>query len=122
MELYDRILDLAYQKNPEPIRKPGKRGKPKRGKLLALIDRFRDYKDSICRFILDFTVPFDNNQAERDVRMVKVKGKVSGCLRSETGAKDYLNIMSYIGTAKKQGVNAFQAILSALSGQAKACW
>lgn len=120
--IYDVYLALAYQENPEPVRKPGKRGKPKRGKILALIGRFRDYKDCICRFIDDFTVPFDNNQAERDVRMVKIKGKVSGCLRTQTGAEDYLDIMSYIGTAKKQGVNSFRAILAALSGQAKACW
>ena len=119
---YDAFIRLAYRENPEPVKIPGKRGKPKRGKLLALIDRLRDYKASICLFAENFAVPFDNNQAERDLRMVKVKTKVSGCFRTESGAEHFLKIMSYIGTAKKQGVNPFQAIMSALSGNPKACW
>lgn len=61
-------------------------------------------------------VPFDNNQAERDLHMIKVKVKVSVCFRSEKDTQDYLQIMSYVGTAKKQGYNSFQAIFKALSG------
>lgn len=63
-----------------------------------------------------FMVPFDNNQAERDLRMIKVKTKVSGCFRTEEGARDYLKIMSCIGTAHKQGYNAYEAIKNAISG------
>ena len=100
----------------------GRRGRPKRGKILSLIDRLRDYKESVCLFVKNFVVPFDNNQAERDLRMIKVKAKVSGCFRTEEGATDFLKIMSYTGTAKKQGVNPFHAILLALSSQARACW
>ena len=70
----------------------------------------------------NFVFPFDNNQAERDLRMIKVKVKVSGCFRTEEGSTDFLKIMSYTGTAKKQGVNPFRAILLALIGQARACW
>lgn len=119
---YDTFIQFAYEENPEPARKKGKRGKPKRGKVLALIDRLRDYKASVCLFVRDFSVPFDNNQAERDLRMVKVKTKVSGCFRTKGGAQDFLKIMSYISTARKQGVNPFHAIMSALSGNPKACW
>ena len=119
---YDEFIQLAYEENPEPVKVPGKRGKPKRGKLLALIDRLRDYKESVCLFTENFAVPFDNNQAERDLRMVKVKTKVSGCFRTKAGVENFLKIMSYIGTARKQGVNPFSAILFALAGNPKSCW
>ncbi|MCI9105725.1 MAG: transposase, partial [Lachnospiraceae bacterium] len=74
------------------------------------------YKASVCLFIHNFMVPFDNNQAERDIRMIKVKTKVSGCFRTEEGARGYLKIMSYVGTAHKQGYNAYEAIKNAISG------
>ncbi len=76
----------------------------------ALVERLAKYKESVCFFIRNFNVPFDNNQAERDIRMIKVKTKVSGCFRTEEGARDCLKIMSYIGTAHKQGYNAYEAI------------
>lgn len=60
---------------------------------------------------------FDNNQAERDIRNIKVKTKVSGCFRSFDGAVEYLNIMSYIGTAHKHGINSFRAVLFAVWGK-----
>ena len=117
-----RTSGWPYQENPDPAKEPGKRGRPRRGKLLALIDRLRDYKASVCLFAENFDVPFDNNQAERDLRMVKVKTKVSGCFRTESGAKVFLKIMSYIGTARKQGVDTFQAIMAALEGKPQVCW
>ena len=115
-KLYDEIIQKAYEENPLPESIPGKRGRKKKGKVRALIERLDNLKDDICRFSTDFAVPFDNNQAERDIRMVKTKTKVSGCFRSVEGAKSYLKIMSYIGTAKKHGMNAYTAILNALSG------
>lgn len=121
-QTYDRIIKKAYRENPVQENASGRRGRPKRGKILSLIDRLRDLKESVCLFVKNFVVPFDNNQAERDLRMIKVKVKVSGCFRTEEGATDFLKIMSYTGTAKKQGVNPFRAILLALSGQARACW
>lgn len=64
-------------------------------------------------------MPFDNNKAERDVRNVKTKTKVSGCFISIKGAQDYLKIMSFISTGNKHGINAFDALTAAFSGNAK---
>ena len=70
---YDRIIETAYQETPEPAATPGrkKRGRKKRGKALALVDRLKTLKGEVCLFTKNFLVPFDNNQAERDLRMIK---------------------------------------------------
>lgn len=113
---YDRLIRIGKFQNPLPESAGSKNGRPKKGKIRALIERMETLKGSVCLFVRDFKVPFDNNQAERDLRMVKTKTKVSGCFRSEEGAKDYLKIMSYVGTAHKRGLNAYDAIRKALSG------
>lgn len=113
---YNELLKQAVEENPLPKSTEKKRGRKKKGKILALVERLDKYKASVCLFIHNFMVPFDNNQAERDLRMIKVKTKVSGCFRSEDGARDYLKIMSYIGTAHKQGHNAYDAIRNAILG------
>lgn len=113
---YTALIKQAREENPLPVVTEKKRGRKKKGKILALVERLDDYKASVCLFIHNFMVPFDNNQAERDIRMIKVKTKVSGCFRSEDGARDYLKIMSYVGTAYKQGHNAYAAIKKAISG------
>ena len=115
---YDAIIKTAYEENPLPETPANKRGRKKKSKVLNLICRLDNYKESVCLFIKNLCVPFDNNQAERDLRMVKVKTKVSGCFRSEEGAQEYLTIMSYIGSARKHGINAFTAIREALNGNA----
>ena len=113
---YDDIIKTAYEENPLPETSAKKRGRKKKSKVLNLICRLDNYKASVCLFIKNLCVPFDNNQAERDQRMVKVKTKVSGCFRSEEGAQEYLTIMSYIGCANKHHINAFTAIREALNG------
>ena len=113
---YNELIKQAREENPLPVVTEKKRGRKKKGKILALVERLDKYKASVCLFIHNFMVPFDNNQAERDIRMIKVKTKVSGCFRSEDGARDYLKIMSYVGTAHKQGHNAYDAIRKAFSG------
>ena len=115
---YDQIIEKAYQETPEPALSSGKkkRGRVKRGKALALIDRLKELKGAVCLFTKNFLVPFDNNQAERDLRMIKAKTKVSGCFRTKKGAQEYLDIMSYVSTAKKHGSNAYEAIKKAILG------
>ena len=112
---YDELIEQARKENPLPETIVKKRGQKKKGKILSLVDRLANYKASICLFIHNFKVPFDNNQVERDLRMVKVKTKVSGCFRTEKGARDYLKIMPYVGTAHKQGYNAYEAIKNAIA-------
>jgi len=113
---YDEIIKKAYEENPLPESTGKKRGRKKKTKVLNLVSRLENYKESVCLFIKNLCVPFDNNQAERDLRMIKVKTKVSGCFRSEEGAQEYLTIMSYIGTAHKHGINGYKAIREALLG------
>jgi len=116
---YDNILTKAVSDNPI-VSKSKKRGRPKKGKIRSLIDRFVEYKAEVCLFVNDFSIPFTNNQAEQDVRMIKVKQKVSGCFRTKSGADTFVTIMSYLGTASKQGINAYYAIKSALANQSQA--
>jgi transposase len=112
---YDTILNEALTQNPIPVI-PGKR-KPKRGKTGALVDRLILRKEQYLLFFADFAVPFDNNQAERDIRMFKVKQKVSGCFRTLDGARAFATISSYVATARKHGIPAFYAIKNALQGK-----
>lgn len=68
--MYDGAIETAYEETPVPEPGPGKKkGRKKRGKVLALVDRLKEHKAAVCLFIKDFAVPFDNNQAERDLRM-----------------------------------------------------
>ncbi len=114
---YDEILERALKQNPLSEKNKGKRGKPKKGKIRALIERLINFKNEVCRFAYNALVPFTNNQAERDLRMVKMKNKVIGCFRSKEGAKDFLMIKSFTSTAAKNGFTAFHALFLLLSGK-----
>ena len=113
---YDEIVEKALLQNPPPEKIPGKRGRPGQGKIRALIIRFKDYREEILRFADNALVPFTNNQAERDLRMVKMKNKVIGCFRSMEGARNFLAIKSFTSTAAKNGITAFQAVFDLLGG------
>jgi len=115
---YDKVIKLAYEENPPPedTGEVKKRGRKKKGKTLSLIERLDKHKESVCLFVHRFEVPFDNNQAERDCRMIKTKTKVSGCFRSLVGAENYLKVMSYVGTAKKHRKSGYEAIRQAVMG------
>ncbi len=106
---YQAIIVAGHAANPPPA-PTGKRGHPKRSKAANLLRRLDLHTDDVLRFATNFAVPFDNNVAERDIRMVKVHQKVSGGFRSIDGAEAFLAFRSYLSTAAKQGVNLLDAL------------
>lgn len=112
---YDTILAAGARANPPP-EPTGKRGRPKRGKAGSLVDRLHTHKAEALAFLEDFAVPFDNNQAERDIRMTKVRQKISGGFRTTTGADRFSRIRGYISTLRKQAIPIFAALVDTLSG------
>ncbi len=114
---YDEVIQAAYTTNSQALcATPGKRGRPKKSKPLNLIERLDTQRSSVLRFMNDFSVPFDNNLAERDIRMVKLKMKVSGCFRSTSGSEIFSRIRGYLSTAHKNGINSLTALLQAFDG------
>jgi transposase len=115
LSLYDAIVahGLAFHEEQPPLQKrTGTRGRPARRPGHNLVIRLRDFKDDVLRFMSDLKVPFTNNLAEQDIRMMKVKMKISGGFRTTAGAETFADLRSVISTARKRGWNILKTLSS----------
>jgi len=115
---YQKILKegFEYHASLTPLSK-SKRGRQKQREGKNLLDRLKEKRDCVLRFAHDFSVPFTNNQGEQDIRMAKLKQKISGCFRKIRGGQIFCRIRSYISTARKQGWNIWEALVDAIRGR-----
>ena len=116
---YQQILDEGYAQNPlppPPASAKKKRGRRKKTKPRNLLERLDEHREEVLAFMYDLNVPFENNLAERDIRMMKVQQKISGMFRTEEGAKAFCRIRSYLSTARKNTVDAIDALARAFNG------
>ena len=114
---YSQIIQQGRKEEPlQLISSIKKRGKIAKPKSLKLLETFVNRREQIMRFVHNKDVPFDNNLAERDIRMVKLKQKISGCFRTLHGAQVFCRIRSYISTIHKQGYAMLFAIEKAMMG------
>jgi transposase len=110
---YDAALAMGFalhEGQPPLVRTPGARGRPPRRTGHNLLLRLRHCKADVLRFIEDFEVPFTNNQAEQDIRMMKVRMKISGGFRTLAGAEIFATMRAVISTARKHGINILRAL------------
>src|ERR1700694_4534919 len=111
-----RVLDEGDQIAPRAMAPPGTKGRVKQSAARNLLDRLRTHQQAVFYFLEDLRVDFDNNQAERDLRMLKVQQKVSGCFRSLAGAQAFSRIRGYLSTLRKQGLPLLSALQATLCG------
>ena len=116
---YRQCLKKAEEECPPPdeSQRQGKRGRLKRTRARNLLERLRDYETDVLRFLDDPTVPFTNNQGERDIRMLKVQQKISGCFRSFEGALIFCRVRSLLSTARKQNLGASEVLTQLFTGR-----
>ena len=115
---YKKIVCLGREECPRAEKTmPTKKGRLKESDARNLLNRFREFGGATLAFMFNPRVPFDNNQAERDIRMTKVKQKISGCFRSEAGAKIFCRVRGYVSTMKKNGVGILTALHNAFTNK-----
>jgi transposase len=119
---YQQLLKKAEKINPLPS--PGKDADVEKKKLRDqkpspsnLIKRLQHKRDEVLRFMTDLSVPFDNNGSERDLRMIKLQQKISGCFRTADGARNFCRVRSYLSTARKQGYSLLCSLERLFNGK-----
>lgn len=118
---YEKILEQGMRANPPPSLDNSdlpKKGRAKKSKSLNFLIRLKEHREKVLAFMYNPEVPFDNNLAERDIRMVKLQQKISGTFRTDQGAKYFCRTRSYISTVKKNGINVLKALNDAIDGHA----
>lgn len=113
---YDQLLAQGLAANPPPQRRPRQRGRVKQSPMRNLLERLWLGQEQVLAFLDDLTIPFDNNQAERDLRMLKTQQKISGCFRSDAGADAFARVRSVLSTLRKQGVALLEALRMLFTG------
>jgi len=113
---FDHICSIGKQHEPAPVKTKGKRGRDKRTKGRNLVERIIREKKAVLAFAFNSHVPFTNNLAERDIRPIKVKQKVSNCFRTLQGADIYARVQGFISTARKNNRNVFLELSHTFEG------
>ena len=112
---YDRLCEQGHESEPEGV-KVNAKGRAKKSKGRNLLERLIKHKEAVLAFAFEKEVPFTNNQAERDIRPVKLKQKISGCFRTIEGADVYARIEGFVSTARKQGRSVFKELCRVFEG------
>jgi transposase len=114
---YEALLATGLAANPPPQRRPHHRGRVKQSPTRNLLERLWMRQDEVLGFLDNFTIPFDNNQAEQDLRMLKVQQKIAGSFRADHGSAAFARIRGYLSSMRKQGVALLAALQTVFTGQ-----
>jgi transposase len=114
---YEDLLAAGRAANPPPERPPGQRGRVKQSAACNLLERLSLGQEEVLAFLHDLSIPFDNNQAEQDLRMLKVQQKIAGSFRADSGSDAFARIRGYCASMRKQGVGLLAALQTVFTGQ-----
>lgn len=121
LQRYQALVESGWKANPRSLPSAGdppkKRGRKKKSKAQNLLERLETHRPAVLAFLLDPAVPFSNNQAEQDIRMIKVQQKISGGFHTLEGAQQFCRIRGYLSTVRKHSLDLFKSIQDALFGK-----